>query len=1091
MTESRFPDVPGGYPFPKLELETLAAWKRERVFERTLEERRGADPFVFFEGPPTANNVPHVGHVLTRVVKDLFPRFQTMRGRYVARKAGWDTHGLAVEIEVEKALGLSGKKDIENLVPGDRRASIEAFNRKCFDSVMTYEEKWRAMSERVGYWIDMDDPYFTYSNGYVESVWWSLKTLHEKNLLYEGFKIQPYCARCGTTLSSHEVAQNYKEAEDPSIWTIFRLKAGQKTKSLLGKEEDLGGVGLVGWTTTPWTTIANVAVAVHPELEYKLIEFEGERLIVGKDLGTPLSMRRTGDSGKAEVVDLRDVTPLAVFLGRALEGLTYERLFDFYEPGFDGRVVLGDYVTATDGTGLVHTAPPFGEDDYQTGQRYGLPMILSVEADGKMGPGAGPFAGMWFKEADKEIIRNLRQRKLLLKDERYKHNYPFCWRCDQPLLYFATRSWFVRTTAIRDTLVEKNLTIDWHPEHIKQGRFGNWLENVVDWALSRKRYWGTPLPLWRCDANVDHLHVVGDFAELHRLSGATVPADVYDRGRFDPHRPFIDDVTWGCSAAGCAGTMRRVDDVIDAWYDSGAMPFAQHHYPFENRDQVAPGGTFRPADFIAEAVDQTRGWFYTLHVLACALFDEVAFRDCIVMGHVADDQGKKMSKRLGNVVEPMKVIEETGADAMRWYFYVNDPEQASRFSARLVREAAQNFQIPLWNALSFFTIYANIDGWRPGKNEKIPGGERPFLDRWILRRLEETTTRVSQELEAFQIAPAARALQSLVDDLTNWYIRRSRARFWSGHEGSDKESAYQTLHETLVRIAKLVAPFTPFFAEQLYGHLVGGDSVHLQAWPERPVGGTEARITQEMRSVQAAVELGRAARSAQDLKTRQPLASATLIYRPGLADPELIGPHLAIVQDELNVKEVRFATNRDDFARAEVRPNFRVLGKKVGKHMKAIQAALEASDPSFLTQQLFSEGAVTLTVDNTEYRLTEEDLEIRLIQKEGMATAGDRDLLVALDVHLTPELIAEGRAREVVSRIQAARKDADLDYTDRIAVRYAAAADIAGAIATHRDWIAGETLATRIEAATDTTGFTVAPIDDLEFSFAIERIDRA
>ncbi|MEO8197003.1 MAG: isoleucine--tRNA ligase, partial [Thermoanaerobaculia bacterium] len=706
MTTPRFPRVPAGYPFPRLEEAVLELWRREGVFACSVAKNAGAEEFTFFEGPPTANNTPHVGHVLTRVVKDLFPRFQTMRGKRVARKAGWDTHGLAVEIEVEKRLGLSGKRDIEQLVPGDPRASIEQFNRACYDSVMTYERQWRAMTERVGYWVDLDDAYFTYSNRYIESVWWALGELHEKKLLFEGHKVQPYCARCGTTLSSHEVAQNYKEIEDPSIWALFPARPGRRLKTVEGMEFVVPtDLYLIAWTTTPWTMPGHSGLAVHSGLVYRVVEHPtrpGARLLFADGIEIPIPYEIEIE-GKRQKRDLRDQPALARFTGEALQGLRYDRPYRT-EP-FDERqephgapqpppsdedgwlVVTADYVTAADGTGLVHTAPAFGADDYATGRKYGLPLFKTVEADGKIAARQGleRFAGIWFKDADKEITRDLKERGLLLHSERYKHSYPFCWRCDTPLLQFASKSWFVQTTALRDRLVAKNLTIDWHPEAIGKGRFGNWLEGVVDWALSRKRYWGTPLPIWKCDLCPAE-RVFSSFTELFHEAGRKLPDDLYDRTQFDPHRPTIDDITWecyGCREEGRNGVFRRVDDVIDAWFDSGAMPFAQHHYPFENTGLVAPGGKFAPADFISEAVDQTRGWFYTLHVLACALFDSVAFEHCIVMGHVNDDQGRKMSKRLGNVIDPMGVIAETGADAMRWYFYVNDPEQTSRFSAKL------------------------------------------------------------------------------------------------------------------------------------------------------------------------------------------------------------------------------------------------------------------------------------------------------------------------------------------------------------------------------------------------------------------------
>ncbi|HEY9421852.1 MAG TPA: isoleucine--tRNA ligase, partial [Thermoanaerobaculia bacterium] len=815
MSDKRFPDVPGGYPFPQLEQEVLAEWKERDVFQKSLKRPAPKGEFVFFEGPPTANNVPHVGHVVTRVVKDLFPRYRTMRGHHVARKAGWDTHGLPVEIEVEKRLGFSGKQQIEAY-------GIAEFNKACLESVRTYERQWRAMTERVGYWVDLDNPYFTYTNQYIESVWWALAELAARGLLNEGYKIQPYCARCGTTLSSHEVAQNYKDADDPSIWTLFHARPGQTVKTADGQDWQIGErLFMVAWTTTPWTTLANVGLAVHPDLLYKVIEHPakpGDLILLGEDLGTavPLAVE---EEGKRKQIDLRERPAVATFRGRDLEGILYDRLFTFFEPDVPGRVVLGDYVTATDGTGLVHTAPPFGEDDYQTGRRYGLPLILSVDGEGKMIPGAGDFAGMWFKDADAEIIKNLKGRGLMLHSDRYRHSYPFCWRCDRPLLYYATTSWFIRTTEKKDQLVAKNREIHWHPEHVGEGRFGNWLENVVDWALSRRRYWGTPLPVWRCECG--NQAVVGSYEDLFSMAGREKPADLYDPEQFNPHRPYIDEFTWGCPQCH-KGTMKRVEEVIDAWFDSGAMPFAQHHYPFENRELIDKRIQF-PADFISEAVDQTRGWFYTLHALGVLLFDSVAYENCIVLGHVNDEQGRKMSKRLGNVVDPMAVIEEAGADALRWYFCVNNPEVPSRFSARLVREAAQGFLLPLWNALSFFTIYANLDGWRPGRQEAPPFAERPALDRWVLLRLDRLVAETTAHLDQYSVTDAARLIEEFLDDLTNWYIRRSRARFWAPDgeaDSSAKASAYAALYEVLATLSRLVAPFTPFVAEVLHRQLV-------------------------------------------------------------------------------------------------------------------------------------------------------------------------------------------------------------------------------------------------------------------------------
>ncbi len=1126
MTESKFPAVPSGYPFPALERELLAGWRERRIFERSLEATRGGAPFVFYEGPPTANNTPHVGHVLTRVVKDLFPRFQTMRGRHVARKAGWDTHGLAVEIEVEKRSGLSGKKDIEQLVPGDARASIEKFNRACLDSVMTYERQWRAMTERFAYWIDLDDAYFTYSNRYIESVWWALHELHEKGLLYEGHKSQPYCARCGTTLSSHEVAQNYKEVEDPSIWVLFPARPGFRLKCVEGGELVVPvEFYLVAWTTTPWTMPGHAGIAVHPDLVYRVVEHParpGARILFADAIEAAIPYELEVD-GKRERRDLRDQPALARILGSELHGLRYDRPYRtapdddrsdskaLAEPVSDASgwaVVTADYVTATDGTGLVHTAPAFGADDYATGRKYALPLFQTIEPSGKVASRAGieKLAGLWFKDADKEVVRDLRERGLLLHSERYKHSYPFCWRCDTPLLQYAAKSWFVRTTAIRDRLVEINAAIDWHPEAIGKARFGNWLEGVVDWALSRNRYWGTPLPIWKCDGCATEPVVVGSFGDLFETAGIPRPdrpADVYDAAQFDPHRPFIDDVTWPCYACN-GGVFRRVPDVIDAWFDSGAMPFAQHHFPFENEAHFR---SHFPADFISEAIDQTRGWFYTLHVLGVALFDRPAFEHCVVMGHVTDENGRKMSKRLGNVVDPMTVVEETGADALRWYFYVNDPEQSSRFSAKLVREAAQSFLLPLWNALSFFTIYANLDGWRPDKTKDVPIGERQDLDRWILLRLDDEIENVTLLLESYSIAPAARRLEVFLDDLTNWYIRRSRDRFWSAREagGIGKEAAYQTLYEVLTTLARLIAPFTPFVADALHERLersqsaAAKESVHLEPWPAKRdwLGQLDEldksaalRLLQSMSLAKRIVGLARAARSTHDLKTRQPLPSMVLVFASeifGIDVKQHVERVRELILDEVNVKEIRWAEQRGEFVTHEVRPNFRVLGKKLGGRMKAVQAALLAADGDALAEALERDGRITLAIDGGSVELEAADLEIRLIEKEGLATTGDRELLVVLDTRLTPELVAEGRAREIVSRIQAARKESGLDYADRIVVRYRAAPELEAAIETWRGWISGETLATEWAQLEDAGG-NPSEIDGLELRFEIARV---
>ena len=1145
---SGFPSVPGGYPFPELELETLEFWRREKVFEASLAAGDDDEPeFSFYEGPPTANNVPHVGHVVTRVVKDIYPRFRTMTGRRVPRKGGWDTHGLPVEIEVEKQFGFSGKQQIED-------HGIEKFNRACLESVRNYERQWRRMSERVGYWLDMDDAYRTYRNAYIESEWWALAELWKKDLLYEGRKIQPYCARCGTTLSSHEVAQNYRDTEDPSIWVRFPLRTGQTLRTIGGATEDgetgdgpdgggaadNGGaadggaafgtdrpIDIVAWTTTPWTLLSHAGIAVHPELTYRAVEdpTDPERLLlIAEDLERPVPALVPGD-GKPARVDLREAATVARFAGRSLEGVLYDRPFAVepsrrYRPaavsdeaGF--RILLADYVTLAEGTGAVHTAPLFGEDDEKSGREYGLPELQAVDAEGRVALDAGRSSGdpatqslideidgEWFKDADRAIVRSLRQRGRLLHGERYGHSYPFCWRCDQPLLYYATTSWFVRTTAARDRLIEKNREVRWRPKHVGEGRFGKWLENVVDWALSRSRYWGTPLPVWKC-GDCGETHAVGSFEDLFRRAGKPLPDDPYDRLQFDPHRPFIDDdFHWPCSADGCSGAMKRVEFVIDAWFDSGAMPFAQYHYPFENRE------TFRsrfPADFISEAVDQTRGWFYTLHVLACLLFDSPAYRNCIVLGHVNDENGRKMSKSRGNVVEPMEVLAETGADALRWYFCVNNPEQPARFSARLVREAAQTFLLPLWNALSFFTIYANLDRWRPGRPE-VPFAERGALDRWILLRLYRLVRDTTEDLRGYRTTPAARGVETFLDELTNWYIRRSRDRFWAPIDGpgdggdkgatsgdgggaSEKESAYQTLYEVLTTLRLLISPFVPFVAEELHRRLLssqglGAVSCHLESWPEAPAGRADERLEAAMATVLRIARNGRSARNANGVRIRQPLRSVTLVSAdPGLE--ELVAPYVDLLRDELNVHEVRWAADSSEYVSFDVLPHYPKCGPRFGRAMPAVRAALAARAGADLKRELDESGRIGIELNGETAHLEPDEVEVRLEERPGIAVHGDSELLVALDVELDDDLIAEGLAREVVHRVQNRRRAADLDYADRIAVRYRAAAEVEDAIEAHRDWIRAETLAVAFEAV-DGDGLEDAPIEGHAFALAIE-----
>jgi isoleucyl-tRNA synthetase len=1033
-----------------------------------------------------------------------------MQGRFVARKAGWDTHGLAVEIEVEKTLGFSGKQDIEAY-------GVEKFNRACLDSVHSYEAQWREMTERIGFWVDLDSAYFTYTNRYIESVWWALRQLWDQQLLVEDYKIQPYCARCGTTLSSHEVAQNYKDTDDPSIWVLFPVRSGQTLTTVEGEEWSVpASLNLVAWTTTPWTLTGHSGLAVNPEMVYRVTAdpSNADRLLLfAEDLENPVPLETTND-GERSRRDLREQPTLARIRGSALQELRYDRPFPTapadrtpsespFDPSpsdRDGwRVFAADYVTATEGTGLVHTAPAFGEDDYQSGLRYGLPFFLTVDEDGKIvdRQGIKDFAGLRIKDADKPIIRDLKSRDRLLHHDRYRHNYPFCWRCDEPLVYYASKSWFIRTTARRQELIDLNQTIGWHPDHIKDGRFGNWLETVVDWALSRNRYWGTPLPVWRCDscANVE---VVGSFGQLFEAAGREYPVDIYDHDQFNPHRPFVDrdaenPFIWSCTACG-NGTMGRVEEVIDAWFDSGSMPFAQHHYPFDNPDLIDKGLEF-PADFIAEAVDQTRGWFYTLHVLGTLLFDSVAYRNCIVLGHVNDEKGRKMSKRLGNVVDPMDVIPETGADALRWYFCASNPELNSRFSARLVREAAQNFLLPIWNALSFFTIYANLDDWSPG-SQVIPFGKRASLDRWILLRLDRVTEQTTELLETYRVADTARAIEQFVDDLTNWYIRRSRDRFWAPANDNpiDKESAYQSLYEVLTVLARLIAPFAPFVSDVMHRHLVRSqvedapESVHLESWPTPDLSRSDRNLEEGMAAVQRIVRLGHAARNTHSLKVRQPLASVTLVTTDSSLH-KLVESQLDVVEEELNVQRVEWASDRSAFVHHEVRPIYPICGPRFGKQMKELKQALEEADGDSLAVELEQGGKLKINLGGEPIELSPDEVEVRLIEREGMATQGDPALLVALDTELTSELVTEGWAREVIHRIQSARKEADLDYSDRIVVHYQTVPEIESSIELFREHIAHETLADELSPCdSEEMTLTPKPIEDMQFGLTIEKV---
>ena len=1055
-----FAPPPEPHRLPEAEERVLAFWRDQSIFQASLERPAPRGHFVFFEGPPTANNRPHIGHALTRAVKDVVPRFRTMQGFHVARRAGWDTHGLPVEISIERELGFQDKGAIEAY-------GIERFNDRCWTSVRKYERDWVAASERLGFWLDYDQAYFTFTNKYIESVWWILSQMFEAGMLVEGQKVLPYCPLCGTTHSSHEVAQAYKDVKDPSVTAAFRLMDGQARGGI-----DLGDVHVLAWTTTPWTLPSNMALCVHPQFQYKLIEsaaFPGRRYLLADGLAGPAEELVAG-----KPVDLRATPALATFLGSELVGLRYEPLFAFTgtdtdalpRPESEGAwVVTADpYVTLDSGTGVVHVAPAFGEDDHRVGQREGLPRYCALDLAGRFRDHTGALAGQWFKDGDELVIADLKARGLLVRSQKVEHSYPHCWRHGTPLYYFATSSWFVRTTAMKERMLVNNQKIRWSPEHIGEGRFGNWLEGVVDWALSRKRYWGTPLPIWRC-GSCGATECLGSYAALYARWGRELPADPYDRDCWNPHRPYVDDIEWDCRA--CDGRMRRVVEVIDCWFDAGAMPFAQAHYPFDEAAarEIDEGRAF-PADFISEAVDQTRGWFYTLHVIATFLKDSPAFKSCIVLGHVLDEQGRKMSKNLGNVVDPAVVIDQVGADAFRWFFYRSNPTAPSRFGTEMVKDSLRTLMLPLLSSWSFFCIYANLDGFDPAASRPAFAVRKP-LDRYILSELQSSIERVTASLTGNDLPGATQAVEAFVEKLTNWYIRRSRRRFWKEVDDLDKAAAHSTLWEVLATLSRLLAPFLPFLAEQLHRDLVlvsdpeAPRSVHLADWPVSDPGQVDETVVRRMEAARRVVTLGHAARADAALGVRQPLRLATVVsvdpaVIEALADPDC----RAIVADELNVKELRLARDRSVWVDAQVKPNFRTLGKRLGKRMPWLQQALQALPAQDVVHHWERDHSLDLVLQDGEVvRLSGDDLEVRIQQKEGTVSSHDDVALVALDTALDEALVLEGLAREVVNRLQARRRDLDLPFDARVVLRWDASPGLRAALEVHRVFICEEVLA--------------------------------
>jgi len=976
--------------FVDREKQTVEFWKEHKIFEKSIEERKGDDTYTFYDGPPTANGKPHIGHVLTRVIKDMIPRYQTMKGHKIIRKAGWDTHGLPVELEVEKKLGLDGKEQIEEY-------GLAPFIKECKESVWKYKGMWEDFSGVVGFWADMDDPYVTYHNDYIESVWWALKQIWDKGLLYKGYKIVPYCPRCGTPLSSHEVAQGYKDVKEKSAIARFKVKG-----------ED---AYILAWTTTPWTLPSNVALCVNPNETYVKVENDGYTYYLAEALCDSVL------EGEYKV--------LKTYKGTDLEYKEYEPLFSFVTPKEKAYYVTCDtYVTLTDGTGVVHIAPAFGEDDAQVGRKYGLPFVQLVDEKGEMTKET-PWAGTFCKEADKLILKDLEEKGLLFAALDFEHSYPHCWRCDTPLIYYARESWFIKMTDVKDQLIKNNNTVNWIPENIGKGRFGDWLENVQDWGISRNRYWGTPLNVWECECG--HQHAIGSIEELKSMSD-NCPDDI------ELHRPYIDDVTVKCPE--CGKEMHRVEEVIDCWFDSGSMPFAQWHYPFENKEIFEENF---PADFISEAVDQTRGWFYSLLAISTLLFDKAPYKNVIVLGHVQDENGQKMSKSKGNAVDPMEALAEHGADAIRWYFYTNSaPWLPNRFHGKAVTEGQRKFMGTLWNTYAFYVLYAEIDQFDPTKYS-LDHDKLPVMDRWLLSKLNSLVRTVDENLGAYRIPEAARALQEFVDEMSNWYVRRCRERFWAKGMEQDKINAYMTLYTALTTVCKAAAPMIPFMTEEIYQNLVKSvdqeapESIHLCDFPAVDESLCDKELEENMDAVLKIVVLGRACRNSASIKNRQPIGQMYV-----KAPSELPEFYQDIIREELNVKAIEFTDDVSNFTTYNFKPQLKTVGPKYGKLLNGIRKHLTELDGNKAKAELDSKGMLEFTVDGMPVELSEEDLLIEMVKQEGFVTEADSEFTVVLDTNLTEELLEEGFVREIISKVQSMRKEAGFEVMDKITIFYEA-----------------------------------------------------
>jgi isoleucyl-tRNA synthetase len=1044
---NQYRPVPPQVDLPALERDVLALWDEQQTFAQSVELTRDGEPWTFYEGPPTANGMPGTHHIEARVFKDVFPRFHTMRGRYVVRKGGWDCHGLPVELAVEKELGFSGKADIEAF-------GVAEFNERCRESVLRHVDAFEQMTERMGYWVDTENPYRTMDPSYVESVWWALKQIHGKGLLVEDYRVAPYCPRCGTGLSDHELAQGYETVTDPSVYVRFPLTSGPHA-----------GATLLIWTTTPWTLVSNALVAVNPEFTYVTASNGEETLVVAESLVADVL-------GEGWEVGDR-------FAGSDMVGWTYQRPFDLVEWPDDGPahfVVAEDYVTAEDGTGLVHQAPAFGEDDFASCRRNGVAMVNPIDATGHFVDALELVGGQFFRHANSDLVADLERRGLLFRHVPYEHSYPHCWRCHTALLYYAQPSWYVRTTAVKDELLRENEGTAWYPDTIKWGRYGDWLNNNIDWALSRSRYWGTPLPIWRCASG--HQTCVGSLAELGELSGT-------DQSGLDPHRPFVDEVTFACPAEGCGEEARRVPEVIDAWFDSGSMPFAQWGYPHVEGSKELFEAAY-PADFICEAIDQTRGWFYTLMAVGTLVFDQSSYRNVLCLGHILAEDGRKMSKHLGNILEPMPLMEEHGADAVRWFMACSgSPWAARRVGHATIQETVRKVLLTYWNTVAFQALYARTSSWSPGDPAPAPA-ERPVMDRWALSEAHRLVQDVTEALEKFDTQRAGNLLAAYVDDLSNWYVRRSRRRFWQGDA-----AALATLHECLYVVTLLMAPITPFITERVWQDLFASTSdelprsVHLAAWPIVDGALVDDDLAAQVALARRLVELGRAARAEAKVKIRQPLRRALV----GTGAHDRLSPELrAEIAEELNLGDLEpLSAAGADLVDHSAKGNFRALGKRFAKDTPKVAAAIAAADASALSASLAETGRATVVVDGSDVEVLADEVIVSERPREGWSVVNEQGETVALDLELTPELRRAGLAREAIRLIQETRKTSGFDVSDRIALTWTAEGEMAEAFAEHRDLIAGEVLASTMAEAESADTVTVRD-DELGFGFSVYRV---